>query len=87
MTKQLIIDVREPHEYAASHVAGAINIPPAQLMSGAGKLDGVAKDTQLILYCRTGARSNASMQLLRQMGYTNLVNGINEGQVTAKYLA
>lgn len=87
MTKQLIIDVREPYEYAASHVDGAINLPPAELMAGTKQLDGVAKDTQLVLYCRTGARSNASMQFLRQMGYTNLVNGVNEGQVRAKYAA
>ena len=84
--KRIIIDVREPFEYAAGHVEGAINIPPSELMAGAKQLDGVDKDTQLILYCRTGSRSNVSMQLLQRLGFTNLVNGINAGQVEQKYL-
>ena len=84
--KRIIIDVREPFEYAAGHVERAINIPPAELMAGAKQLDGVDKDTQLILYCRTGCRSNVSIQILRQHGFTNLVNGINAGQVEQKYL-
>ncbi|MGB4956892.1 MAG: rhodanese-like domain-containing protein [Candidatus Saccharimonas sp.] len=84
--KRMIIDVREPFEYAAGHVEGAINMPPAELMAGAPQLDGVDKDTQLILYCRTGSRSNVSVQILKQHGFTNLVNGINAGHVEQKYL-
>lgn len=82
---RLFIDVREPQEFARSHVDGAINLPPADLMSGAPQLADVDKDTELVLYCLSGARSNASMHYLRQMGFTNLVNGINEAQVGAKY--
>ena len=83
---QIIIDVREPYEYAMGHVEGSLNIPPAQLMSGASQLKDVAKDTKIILYCKSGSRSNVSMHLLSQMGFTNLVNGINKDQVAAKYL-
>lgn len=83
---RMIIDVREPYEYEAGHVAGALNIPPAELMAGAKKLDGVAKDTELILYCKSGSRSNVAIQILRGMGFTNLVNGINAGQVEKRYL-
>ncbi len=79
--KTIIIDVREPHEYAASHVSGAINLPPEELMSGAKLLRGIDKNTPLILYCRSGARSNASIHILRQMGFTNMINGINEDHV------
>ncbi len=82
---RIFVDVREPYEYAQGHVAGAINIPPAEIMQGAKKLDGVAKDTELVLYCLSGARSNASMHYLRQLGFTNLVNGINKDQVKARY--
>lgn len=82
---RIFIDVREPFEYAMGHVKGAINIPPAELMAGAKKLDGVPKDTELVLYCRSGSRSNASMGYFRQLGYTNLVNGINKDQIKAKY--
>lgn len=82
----MIIDVREPYEYEAGHVDGALNIPPAELMAGAKKLDSVAKDTELILYCKSGSRSNVAIQILRGMGFTNLINGINAGQVEQRYL-
>lgn len=84
--KRLIIDVREPYEFERDHVEGAINIPPAELMNGAPALKDVAKDTELVLYCLSGARSNASQHFLKQMGYTNVVNGINKDHVRAKYL-
>lgn len=83
--KPLVIDVREPFEFKMGHVKGALNIPPSELMAGAKKLVGVPKDTPMILYCRTGSRSNVSIQILRSMGYTNLTNGINKQQVQAKY--
>ena len=83
---RIIIDVREPHEFATGHVAGAINLPPAALMSGASLLKDAAKDTELVLYCRSGARSNAAMHYLKQLGFTNLVNGINQHHVEKNYL-
>ena len=83
---RIIIDVREPLEYKMGHVKGAINIPPSHMMAGARKLDGVPKDTELVLYCVSGSRSNASMPYLKQLGFTNLVNGINKAHVKAKYL-
>lgn len=83
---RIIIDVREPYEYAMGHVEGAINLPPAQLMAGAPQLAEVPKDTELVLYCRSGARSSASMHYLKQLGFTNMINGINQGHVEQKYL-
>lgn len=83
--QRIFIDVREPFEFATGHVKGAINIPPSKLMAGAKKLDGVPKDTELVLYCLSGSRSNVSINILKGMGYTNLVNGINKSQVKAKY--
>lgn len=85
---RIIVDVREPYEYQMSHVDGAVNIPPATLMAGLpSALADVPKDTEIVLYCLSGARSNASMHILRQYGFTNLVNGINQQQVKAKYQA
>ncbi len=83
---RLIIDVREPFEYASGHVEGALNIPPNELMAGAKQLQDVDKDTELVLYCKTGSRSNVSIQILHQLGFTNLVNGINADHVAKKYL-
>lgn len=82
---KMFIDVREPYEFASGHVKGAINIPPAQLMSGAKKLKDIPKDTELILYCVSGSRSNVSMNILKNLGYTNLTNGINKNHIKAKY--
>lgn len=83
--KRIFIDVREPQEYAMGHVKGAVNLPPRDLMQGAKVLKDVPKDTELVLYCVSGSRSNASMNFLRGLGFTNLVNGINKNQIKAKY--
>ncbi len=83
---RMIIDVREPYEYEEDHVEGAVNMPPAELLAGAAKLKGVSKDTELILYCKSGSRSNVSIQILKGMGFTNLINGINAEQIRRKYI-
>lgn len=84
---RIIIDVREPFEFMMGHVKDAINIPPAKMMAGIPKqLADVPKDTEIILYCMSGARSGASMRFLQKYGFTNLVNGINKDQVKARYL-
>lgn len=77
----LIIDVREPDEYKAGHIKSAINIPPGQLLLAKNKLANVAKDTPIILYCRSGSRSEVAIQILKVRGFTNLTNGINSGYV------
>lgn len=84
--KYVVIDVREPTEYASGHVKGAINIPPSELMSGSKKLSDIPKDANIILYCLSGSRSNVAMNIMQGMGYTNLTNGINRMHVEAKYL-
>ena len=81
-----IIDVREPYEFAEGHVKGAINIPPAKLMSGAPELNSIPKDAKIIVYCHSGSRSNVSEHILRGMGYTDITNGINKEQVEARFL-
>ncbi len=83
--RPIFIDVREPEEFAGDHVAGALNIPPARLMAGATELDDVAKDAQIVLYCKSGARSNTSMHILRGLGFENVTNGVNKEQVRARY--
>lgn len=83
---RLIIDVREPDEYDEDHVDGAINIPPSRLLAGASELKSIPKETELILYCVSGSRSNSSAQILKTLGYTNVINGINKDHVRAKYL-
>ena len=86
--KQIVIDVREPEEYKSGHVKGAVNIPPADLLTLAEeKLPGIPKDAAIIVYCRTGSRSQVAKQIMEQLGYTNIVNGINKDWAEAKYLS
>lgn len=81
----VVIDVREPSEYANGHVKGALNMPPAELMNGSEKLNDIPKDAAIILYCLSGSRSNVSKNILESMGYTNITNGINKQHVEAKF--
>lgn len=82
-TETIIIDTREPMEYAMGHVDGAINISPMEFMSGAfrDKLKDIAKDAPIILYCVSGARSNTCSMFLADAGFTNVTNGINQHHV------
>lgn len=82
----VFIDVREPAEFASSHVEGAINLPPQKLMAGEpAELKDLPRDTPLVVYCLSGARSNASIPFLKRFGFTNITNGINQQQVKQKY--
>ncbi len=82
----VIIDVREPGEFSGGHVKGALNIPPSRLMAGAKQLASVLKDANIVVYCRTGSRSNVAAHILHGLGYTNVTNGINKEQVEARFL-
>lgn len=67
----VLVDVREPFEFEAGHIKGAINLPLGDLSSLA-KEQLPDKDALILLYCRSGARSrNGAMQLVKE-GYTNL---------------
>ncbi len=79
----LIIDTREPSEYQMSHVDNSINIPPEEFMTGdvPEKLKDASKNQPIILYCRSGQRSNTCSMILRQLGFTNIINGTNEQRV------
>lgn len=81
--KPIVIDTREAYEYQASHFPGAINISTQAFMSGVvpEQLENVAKDHPVIVYCRSGARSNTVGHILRGHGFTNITNGINEHHV------
>jgi rhodanese-related sulfurtransferase len=71
----LLLDVREPEEYAHGHVPGALNLPQAEL---AARLDEVPRDRPVQVICQSGYRSLRSAQFLAQMGYHNVAN-VNGG--------
>lgn len=77
--KEVVIDVRTPQEYAQGHIANAINIDHSVIGQEIGKAK-IAKDDTVILYCRSGRRSQIALEALQKMGYSKAVNygGIDE---------
>jgi sulfur-carrier protein adenylyltransferase/sulfurtransferase len=68
-----LIDVREQVEWDAGHIPGALFIPLGQLERDIATAV-PDKDTEIILQCRSGARSGRGTALLQDLGYTNVVN-------------
>lgn len=71
-----LLDVREPHEYQISNIDGKL-IPLDDLP---GKLDELDKEKEIVVMCRSGARSAKAVQLLEKKGFknvSNLVGGVN----------
>lgn len=83
--KYTVIDVREADEYEGSRVKNSINLPLGRVMRGASELDDVPKNTDLIVYCRSGGRAKVAVGALRKQGFVNVTNGINQEQVKAKF--
>jgi len=82
----LLVDVREPEEFAAGHLPGAVNVPR-------GVLEGAAdpnykhrhpqlcqaRERRVVVYCQTGGRSAMAAATLQEMGFGevwNLAGGI-----------
>ncbi|WP_112354112.1 rhodanese-like domain-containing protein [Shewanella benthica] len=69
-----VIDVRTAEEFAAGHLDKAINIPFEQIAAKINTLD-IAKDTHIVLYCRSGRRSGIAFDTLVAEGFTQSYNG------------
>ena len=68
-----LVDVRTAREYADGHIPGAINIPVETIGSvkPAG-LQGVDENASIIVYCRTGVRSEHASNMLLNLGYQHV---------------
>ena len=71
---QVTVDVREPDEFAAGHVAGAVSLPLSQLRERYGELP---RDRPLAVYCQVGQRGYYAVRFLLQHAYraANLSGG------------
>jgi adenylyltransferase/sulfurtransferase len=67
----VIVDVREPAEFEICRIPGARLIPLGQLASRIGELDPSA---EIVLHCKSGARSAKATALLREHGFSNARN-------------
>ena len=74
-----IIDVREPWEAEESRIEGSQNIPLGTLPQKLDDLEDI-KEQEVIVHCKSGARSSSAKAFLTQQGFTNvrnLVGGID----------
>jgi len=60
-----IVDVREPEEFAVSHLPNAINIPVRELTS---RITEIPSPGQVVFVCRSGARSLTASGIARRAG-------------------
>jgi glyoxylase-like metal-dependent hydrolase (beta-lactamase superfamily II) len=65
------LDVREPEEYAAGHIEGAIHVPLGTLAANA---DRIPRDRPVVVYCGHGERASTGASLLEAAGFRDLVN-------------
>ena len=75
-----ILDVRELSEYNEVHIPGAELLPLGTITEESAAKVIPAKDTVVLVYCRSGNRSKKASQALADLGYTNIYEfgGINE---------
>ena len=65
----IILDVRTQEEYDDGHIEGALLIPVSELEN---RLDELEKNSEILVYCRTGNRSSTAVNILKQNGFTKI---------------
>lgn len=61
----LLVDVREMHEYKSGHIENSINIPLGKIAEGGWSSIPENPTGRIVLYCASGARSNHALSLLQ----------------------
>jgi rhodanese-related sulfurtransferase/glyoxylase-like metal-dependent hydrolase (beta-lactamase superfamily II) len=66
----LLLDVRNPREWAARHIDGSVNVPLNHL---AERIEEIPRDRRLAIHCAGGYRSSIAVSILHQHGITNVI--------------
>lgn len=75
-----LLDVREPYEWEAGHIDGAVHIPLQQLLSG--RMEGLEESRPVVIYCKTANRSEVARLMLEARGYqAHVMEGGSENWV------
>ncbi len=69
--KVVLLDVRTVDEFVAGHIPNALNIPHKELEARLAELSG-DKNTQIVIYCRSGRRAEVAKQVLVTKGFSQL---------------
>ncbi len=67
-----IIDVRTTEEFKEEHYPNALNIPVDQIRQRLTEFG--EKNTPIVVYCASGARSAFAARMLKSAGYTDVIN-------------
>ena len=67
----VLLDVRTPEEFTEGHIEGAILIPYAEIAARAAT-ELTEKDMLILIYCRSGRRSEEAARTIIELGYTNV---------------
>ena len=80
----VVLDLRDPGEYRAGHVPGALNIPEPELERRLGELD---PGRSLVLYCIAGKRTRSAERTLLAHGFADIrhLDGGLTGWLDASY--
>ena len=73
-SQSTLIDVRTSAEYNDGHLKNALNIPHTEIKEKISQYVS-SKDQRIIVYCRSGRRSEIAKDVLNSMGYENVLNG------------
>jgi len=67
----VLLDVRTAEEFEQGHIPNAVNISHTELEARLAELSG-AKNTQVVIYCRSGRRAEVAKQVLLTNGFNQL---------------
>lgn len=70
----VFVDVRTPREYAGGTFENAVNIPLNEIQ---GRMTELNKEDQIVVFCASGARASNALQLLKNKGFSNVINGVH----------
>jgi molybdopterin/thiamine biosynthesis adenylyltransferase/rhodanese-related sulfurtransferase len=68
-----LVDVREPNEYEIVSIPGATLIPKGEFLNGSA-LEQMPQDKQIVLHCKSGARSAEVLAVLKSAGFSDAVH-------------
>jgi rhodanese-related sulfurtransferase len=66
----LLLDIRNPREWATKHIASSVNIPLNHLQE---RIAEIPRDRRIAVHCAGGYRSSIAASILHQYGITNLI--------------
>ena len=79
--KPLVLDIREPEEFAAMHITGSVNVPRGVLEAACdyGYSETIpmlaeARPKEVVVVCRSGNRSVLAAYTMQLMGYENVIS-------------